>query len=52
MKCSIYYCPVYKMSSSDNQKTLEQKDDIIAILKRFDFVTKQKFLLVIFQSTI
>ena len=34
------------------QKTMEQKDDIIAILKRFDVVTKQIFLLVTQQSMI
>ena len=32
------------MSYSDNQKAMEYKDDIIAILKRF--VTKRIFLLV------
>ena len=37
---------------SDNQKTMEQKDDIISILKRFDVGTKQIFLLVTQQSTI
>ena len=31
---------------SNNQKTMEEKDDIIAILKRFDVVTKKNFLLV------
>ena len=31
---------------SDNQKT-NQKNDIIAILKRFDLVTKQVFLLLV-----
>ena len=31
---------------SDNQKTMEYKDDIIEILKRFDVVTKQICLLV------
>ena len=34
------------------RKTMEQKDDIIAILKRFDVVTKQLVLLVTQQSTI
>ena len=28
---------------SKNQKTMEQKDENIAILKRFDLVTKQVF---------
>ena len=31
---------------SNNMKTMEEKDDIIAILKRFDVVTKKNFLLV------
>ena len=36
----------------NNQKAMEQKDDIIAMFKRFDVVTKQIFLLVTKQSTI
>ena len=32
-------------SYNDNQKTMEQKDDIISIFKCFDVVTKQIFLL-------
>ena len=35
-----------KRKYSDNQKTMEQKDDIIAILKSLDVVTKQICLLV------
>ena len=33
-------------SFSNNQKTMEYKDDIITILQRFDVVTKQILLLV------
>ena len=36
----------FLLKYSVNQKTMKYKDDIIAILKRFDVVTKQIFLLV------
>jgi len=39
------------LNYSDNQKTMEEKDDSTATLKRFDVVTK-KYFLVTQQSTI
>ena len=45
--CYLEIYPVFSdFSYSDNQKTMECKDDIIVILKHFDVVTKQIFLLV------
>ena len=51
LTCTVKMKSIYFMYS-DNQKTREQKDDIIAILKRFDVNTKQICLLVTQQSTI
>ena len=41
--CRKLQSTVKKDIYSNNQKTMEQKDDIIAILKRFDVVKKQIF---------
>ena len=49
----IGQCIIYnnRYTYSDNQKTMEKKDDLIGILTRFEVVTKQIFLIVTQRST-
>jgi len=41
MNQAYKYNPFDNFSHSNDQKTMEWEDDIIAILKRFDVVTRQ-----------